>query len=246
MSPVKEPNHFASEIQLEGFAEPLREPTRRGMEEMQKYLAGPMLEKRFGAVGLTWADYLKLFRNAQQEKAIGEASVCYLWSESAARNIFARIGEAKIIIILRHPAERAFSQYRQWAGKKRMRETFREACEKCIANRGGKFQAMSPFLEMGLYAEQVKRYLELFPRESVRIVFYEDYQRDPAAMIDGTLGFLGVDARFQPDLSRKYLVGNENGCVLTERDRSYLADYYRDDVRKLAQLLDRDLSRWER
>jgi len=59
------------------------------MEEMQKYLAGPMVEKRFGAVGLEWADYLKLFRNARREKAIGEASVCYLWSQSA-RATFSR------------------------------------------------------------------------------------------------------------------------------------------------------------
>src|SRR5579863_1241705 len=105
MSPVKETNHFASEIRLAGFADELQEQVKRDMRAMQKYLAGPMSEKRFGAVGLEWDDYLKLFRNATDEKAIGEASVCYLWSRTAAKNIFARIPRAKIIMILRDPAE---------------------------------------------------------------------------------------------------------------------------------------------
>ncbi len=246
MSPVKEPNYFASEIRPEGFADALQERIRRDTEEMRQYLAGPMTEKRFGAVGLEWVDYLKLFRNVKQEKVIGEASVCYLWSESAARNIFARIPGAKIILILRDPRERAFSQFRQWAGKGKTSATFLEACEKSIRNTGGKFQAMSPFLEMGLYAEQVKRYLDLFPRGNIRIFFYEDYQRDPAGMMAETLRFLEVDARFQPDLSRRHLVGNGGRSVMEERERDYLTSYYREDVRRLARLLDRDLSHWER
>lgn len=246
MSPVKEPNHFASEIRPEGFTEALQERARRDMEEMRKYFAGPMVEKRFGAVGLEWIDYVKLFRNARREKAIGEASVCYLWSPSAAGNIFARIPEAKIIMILRDPRERAFSQYRQWAVKGKMRDTFLEACKKSIANAGGKFQPMSPFLEMGLYADQVKRYVELFPRENIRIVFYEDYQNDPREMIASTLRFLGVDAGFRPDMSQRHLAGNEAGCAMNDGERTYLTSYYREDVRKLSQILNRDLSHWER
>jgi len=244
MSPVKEPNYFASEVRLEGFAEALHGRIQREIEDLRRYFAGPMQGKRFGAVGLEWADYLKLFQNVSKETAIGEASVCYLWSESAARNIFGRIPNAKIIMILRDPCERAFSQYRQWAGKGRIVETFREVCEWSIAQQGGKFQAMSPFLEMGLYAEQVKRYLDLFPRENIRIAFYEDYQSDPAGMMSDTLRFLGVDASFRPDMSQRHLVGKP--VALDDGDRAYLTSYYRDDVRKLSQLLNRDLSAWER
>jgi len=244
MSPVKEPNYFAPEFRLEGFAEALHERIRREAEELREYLAGPMLEKRFGAVGLQWTDYLKLFRNANGEKAIGEASVCYLWSDSAARNIFARIPDAKIIMILRDPTERAASQYRQWAAKGILEKPFRDMCEWSIAHQGGKFQAMSPFLELGLYAEQVKRYLGLFPRENIRIFLYEDYQRDAAGMMSDTFRFLGVDVSFCPNMSQRHLVGK--GVALDDEDRAYLTAYYRDDVRKLSQLLDRDLSAWER
>jgi len=94
-------------------------------------------------------------------------------------------------MILRDPRERAFSQYRQWAVKGKMRDTFLETCRESLANAGGKFRSMSPFLEMGLYADQVKRYMELFPRENIRIVFYEDYLGDPAETMADTLRFLG-------------------------------------------------------
>jgi Sulfotransferase family len=245
MSPIKEANHFASEVRLENFAEGYQDRVRRDMRAVQEYLAGPMSEKQFGAVGLEWGDYLKLFRNANGQQVIGEASVCYLWSQSAARNIAARIPEARIVMILRHPAERAFSQYMQWAGRGKTKDTFLEACKKSIARAGGKFQAMSPFLEMGLYADQVKRYLDLFPRGSIHIVFYEDYQRDARAMFADTLRFLGVDDGFQPDMSQKYLTGGVRRAM-DDRDRSYLASFYGDDVRKLSQLLNRDLSHWER
>jgi hypothetical protein len=79
----------------------------RGAKALSKYLAGPMSETRFGGIVADWKDYLKLFRNAGAAIAVGEASVCYLWSATAAQNIFARVPNARIIMILRDPVERA-------------------------------------------------------------------------------------------------------------------------------------------
>jgi Sulfotransferase family len=239
MSPIKEPNYFASEIRAENFSEELQVKIRRDFEELRQYLDGPMSEKRFGALGLEWEDYLKLFRNARGEKAIGEASVCYLWSESAARNIFARVPNARILMILRDPAERAFSQYMQWVTKGVIGCSFREQVEKSLRSAGGKFQLMQPFLEMGLYYEQVKRYLELFPRGNIHIRLYEDRQG-----VADVLRFLDVDAEFVPDMSRRHLTGRVPASTMDAADRAYLAGYYREDIRRLAGLLDRDLARW--
>ncbi|MBZ5609092.1 MAG: sulfotransferase domain-containing protein [Acidobacteriia bacterium] len=244
MSPIKEPNYFASEVRAENFDAEHQERIARDLEEQRRYLEGPMSEKRFGALGLEWDDYLKLFRNARDEKAIGEASVCYLWSESAAANIFQKIPDARILMILRDPAERAFSQYMQWVTKGVIRHSFREQVDQSLRNSGGKFELMHPFLEMGLYHEQVKRYLDLFPLENVRILFYDDYRDDAPGVIADVLRFLGVDAEFAPDMSRRHLAGREPGSTMDARDRAYLASYYREDVQRLAALLDRDLSRW--
>jgi len=245
MSPVKEANYFASEICLENFAEEHQDRVSRDMQAMQDYLAGPMSVKRFGAVGLQWQDYLRLFRNVRQEEAIGEGSVLYLWSESAAKNILAKIPAAKIILILRDPAERAFSQYQQLAKKGRTSSSFSETCRQAMQASHGKFRAFRPFLELGVYADGVRRYLDLFPRENVHIAFYEDYRRDARATFAGILGFLKVDTGFKADLSRQHLAGVP-GNVMDREDRELLTTFYRDDIRRLGHLLNRDLSHWER
>lgn len=244
MSPVKEPNYFAFEVRPERFSEEFQEQVRRDIEAFREYLAGPMSEKRFGGLVLEWADYLKLFQNVRDEKAIGEASVCYLWSETAAGNIRSKIGEARIIMILRDPAERAFSQYRQGVTKGVIRESFRERVDKTLKGEGDQFDRLHPFLELGFYFGQVKRFLDLFCRQNIYIAFYEDYQRDPAGMIENVLRFLDVDASFRADTSRKYLASGDPGCRMDARDRAYLVNYYRADIEKLAALLDRDLSHW--
>ncbi|HYL37194.1 MAG TPA: sulfotransferase [Bryobacteraceae bacterium] len=244
MSPIKEPNYFATEVRLEGFSEEFQKQVRKDVKALEKYLNGPMSRKRFGGLVTTWPDYLKLFQNVRDEEAIGEASVCYLWSESAPRNILSQLPGARIVMVLRDPAERAFSQYAQGVANGGIRDSFRAHVDKGIHGSGGRFNRAHPFLELGLYYAQVKRYLDLFPRERVHIAFYEEWQTDPSALITGVLGFLGVDDSFKPDMSRRHLAGRKPARSMEAGDRAYLRDYYREDVRQLAALLNRDLSGW--
>jgi len=244
MSPVKEPNYFASEIRVQRFSEALQEKVRRDQHAMREYLSGPMSEKRFGAVGLEWGEYLRLFEQATDETAIGEASVCYLWSQSAARNIFEKVPNAKIVMILRDPADRAFSQYMHGVNKGVIRDSFRSYVDRDLRHGGECFDVMLPFLEMGRYAEQVRRYLDLFLRENIRILFYEDYESDAGRAIRGLLEFLNVDPTVQIDLSEKHLVGRAAGLRMNPQDRTYLKEYYRHDIEDLAAMLGRDLTSW--
>src|ERR1700730_14570384 len=91
MSPVKEPCYFASEISPEKFSKDVQPAILRVTQDLQEYFQGPMSTKHFGGLVSEWTDYLKLFRNANGASAIGEASVVYLWSKSAARNIASKI-----------------------------------------------------------------------------------------------------------------------------------------------------------
>jgi len=201
MSPVKEPCYFASEIRPENFSAEHEPRIRREAQELRQYLSGPMLEKRFSGVVSKWDDYLKLFQNATNEKAIGEASVCYLWSQTAAQNIISRVPNAKIIIVLRDPAERAFSQYLHTVTSGLTSQSFREQVEESVRSPGGKFDVLHPFLELGLYHQQVKRYLELFPKENLRIYFYQEQ----AQIVPDILQFLCLDSSIAPDLSERHL-----------------------------------------
>jgi hypothetical protein len=170
-----------------------------------RYLDGPMSGPNPGGIVTHWDDYLKLFKNVSSEKAIGEASVCYLWSSTAAGNIHAQIPEAKIIAILRDPVERAFSQYLQYAVSGLVKRSFRRHIELCLRNTSPTFGPFRPFLEYGLYYEQVKRYLALFPRANVRIYLYEEAWRSSAQLLEDLFDFLGVDSSVEVDTSVRNL-----------------------------------------
>lgn len=281
MSPIKEPNYFATEIRPEIFSEDLLPRVEADLRALQEYLQGPMREKRLGGLVTEWDDYLKLFQNVKEERAIGEASVCYLWSKTAASNIHARIPGAKIIMILRDPVDRMFSEYLHAVTDGRMGISFRQHVEACL--RCHDLKVHGPALELGLYSEELKRYAELFPPENIRVFLYEDYQRQQLKFLAEVFRFLGVDAGFVPDTSERHLgprvprsvrVGHflkkygvwqhasklsssrfrsflkkvairPRGEVKVDpRDREFLQDYYRDDIRKLAGVLNRDLNSW--
>lgn len=283
MSPIKEPNYFASEVRPENLSETLQEQSRNDQAALCEYLRGSMLEKRFGALVTNWDDYVELFRNVKGESAIGEASVTYLWSVTAAKNIRARISDARIVMVLRNPAERAYSQYLENLTNSRIHNSLREQIQFSARSSGGPFQPMRPFLELGLYYEQVKRFLGQFPREKICILWYEHYQTNPKQAMTDIFRFLGVDPTFEPNtkerhleprvhrsfavshflkrygiwqrlrtLSPRFLVPQlralafrkRQSVKMTHEDRQLLIDYYKDDVKKLSGLLNRDLQHW--
>jgi hypothetical protein len=205
MSPVKEPNYFSFEIRPENFAAQQLPRIKREMEDLRRYVEAGMEEKRFGGIVAEWEDYLKLFRNAIVEKAIGEASVCYLWSGTAARNIAQKVPAAKILIVLRNPADRAYSQYLHGRSVGMVQWSFREHIQANLAATKKIIGPSYPFLEMGMYFEQVTRYLNAFPKDNVLIFLYEEFRDAPASVLSQIYRWLGVDEAFRPELTRREL-----------------------------------------
>jgi hypothetical protein len=283
MSPLKEPSYFASELRPDNFSEEVRPRIAREMRALEQYLQGDMREKRFGGLVSTWEDYLKLYRNVSDEHAIGEATASYLWSASAARNIAARIAHARIIINLRNPVDRAFSQYLQMLTAGVTRRSFREQIDASLRCEDKRIGSLWPLLDYGRYYEQIKRYFEAFPRSQIHISYYEDLEQAPRRLLSHLFAFLEVDHEFAPDLSRRHhvpvipklsgaayylkkwgawpylrrlapvplgprltslLVRSRGSLTMEPADRALLTDYYRDEINKLAVLLDRDLSSW--
>ena len=75
------------------------------------YLDPAALQPRSAGFVLEWEQYLKLFKGVRGESAIGEASVSYLVSAGAAAAIRARVPDARILMILRDPADRLRSHW---------------------------------------------------------------------------------------------------------------------------------------
>jgi hypothetical protein len=203
MSPIKEPSYFSSEVRRANIDDCFQGNLRRMSREVPPALRDSASKEWLVS---EWEDYVRLFQDVRDETAIGEASAAYLWSETAAAGIADRIPDAKIVMILRDPSERAFSQYLHQLATGLTRSPFREHLDMCLGARAGKLTIHYPLLEVGLYYEQVRRYLERFPRRNIRIFLYEEAWRDPQGLLSDLFRFLGVDSTFRPDLSRKRLV----------------------------------------
>ncbi len=133
------------------------------------------------------------FAEAAGETAVGEVSPEYLHQPVAAERIERALGQdLRLLVILRHPVDRAFSQYRMnysWFW-----ETlgFEEAV---AAERRDAERSMPRFryLERGRYAAQLRPYLERFGRERILFLSFETELRGlPAATLDRIWDFLGV------------------------------------------------------
>lgn len=83
--------------------------------------------------------------------------------------------------------------------------SFGEHVEASLRSKSTCIGELNPFLEFGLYCEQLGRYFELFPRERIRIYFYSDYIERPRAMLRDAFEFLGVNPAFAPDLSSGHM-----------------------------------------
>jgi hypothetical protein len=205
MSPIKEPHYFSSEIRVENFDARMQNLARHHNRELKRYFEGPVTRKFSGGPVADWNCYLKLFRAATNEIALGEASTCYLWSPTAAAAIAGRFPDARILMVLRNPAERVLSQHRHMLSFVPERISLTEHIDRGFSSSGPHIGESWPFLHFGLYSAQIVRYLRHFPRERVHIAFYEDFVCDPAEFIAEIYRFLGVDTSFQPDISQRHM-----------------------------------------
>ena len=161
----------------------------------QIYLSTPKEPEFFArddryAMGINW--YASLFSKAEPHQVCGEASTKYtrfpLFRESAER-IYQALPHAKLIYIMRHPVDQAYSYYVQRIKTAQntqtqieVRETFEETIKKEIF-----------FLDMSDYMKQIERYLQFFPRESFLFLLMEDLIQKPADTLCSICKFIGID-----------------------------------------------------
>jgi sulfotransferase family protein len=147
-------------------------------------------------------DYLALFADATPEQRAGEASSSYLWSQTAARNIAAVQPDPRIIAILREPSSFLRSLHLQLLQTHvESEKDLRRALALQDARREGKRiprrshrPQLLQYSDHVRYVEQLRRYHDLFGRERVLVLIYEDFRRDNEAAVRSVLRFLDVDA----------------------------------------------------
>lgn len=275
LPPIKETNHFAAaDIDHAHFL-----PTyARDVDiDLDAYIRSGMKRQVHIAHVDDPAHYAALFTRVKGEKAVGEISNSYMICPSAAGAIHAYAPDAKIIVVLRNPVRRAWSQYLMNLREAKSDDiAFKdELLRDHHAERKG-WGVNHQYLQLGCYADQLKAYIDLFGKQNVLPIFFEPYRSDPQKVMREICTFLGVDSDFAFDFSvesnkasmprnktlNKLLVssGLLNGVKnltpkpirkhfakvlysenkipkLSAADREWLQEWYRAEVKKLADLL---------
>jgi hypothetical protein len=153
------------------------------------------------------ADYEACFENVKDEKAIGEVSPLYIYIPKACERIKRHVPHAKMFAILRNPVDRAYSSFLHLI--RDGRETHADFASALSAEPGYVRDGYAPlwyYRDLGFYYGQVKRYLDAFSRDQVRIHLYEDFNSNPVAFVQEMCRVLEIDDTFVPDVSRKWNV----------------------------------------
>ena len=135
--------------------------------------------------------YSSLFNEAKANQICGEASTTYSrWHQhpKAAERIAQALPNVKLIYIMRHPIDRAFSFYVYRFKSARYKPEF------AVSNTFEKtIEQQSEFLDSSYYLKQIEKYLQFFSRESMLFLLMEDLIQKPTETLDKILSFIGVE-----------------------------------------------------
>lgn len=139
------------------------------------------------ALGLDW--YTVHFRGYPPGLAVGEISPTYFDHPEAAARVARHIPNCKIIVSLREPVDRLYSNYRQlryqgWIGQWKLEQALREH-ERWVERPGNMFGTSR-------YAFHLRRWFEAMSRENVLVTFYDDIVSRPQSYVDEVTEFIGV------------------------------------------------------
>jgi Sulfotransferase family len=130
--------------------------------------------------GMEW--YLDLFEAAPPAvRAIGEFSHDYIHSAEAASRIAAILPDVKLLATLRHPIERAFSSYASAVSAGVIRAPFAQAIDKVPMLVGN-----------SMYADKLRVYFDFFPRDQIKVLFFDDLEADSALFAKQAFDFLDL------------------------------------------------------
>jgi hypothetical protein len=149
-------------------------------------------------------EYLDLFKK-KSAAYIGEASVDYFHTKNTAKNISDFNPNMKLIVILRNPAERAYSDWKHNVkmGYENIR-SFGKAIKAIEYRKRNNGVPYFDYLIKGNYASHLKEYLVHFEKQKLLILFFEDFKKEPEKTCNQILDFLGETNYYHFQTDRIY------------------------------------------
>ena len=207
---------------------------------------------RHWARGEAW--YRGNFPNLARTRGrlVGEASPSYVFHPLAPGRVRELVPEARLVVLVRNPVDRALSHYNHEVALGREPLSFEDALEAEEERLRGEEERMAAdpryfsrewwshtYKARGRYAEQLERWLAVFPRERLLVLPSDDLGADPAAAHARVLEFLGAAPHRLDAYPRVY---EREYAPMRPETRERLAAEFEEPNRRLYELLGRDLA----
>ena len=189
------------------FMSAVKEPLFFAFAGQQITWAGPGDRRLASRAVTSLEDYQALFHEGSGRTALGEASSAYLYYPAAAERLRRLVPDAKLIVILRCPADRAYSN---WLHARRTGDEpiadFGQALEAEPERISAGWSHFYHYRAKGWYFRQLSHWMSVFPREQFLLTLYEDLLQDPTQLMRRIFQFIGVDADVCVDTHGKFNV----------------------------------------
>ena len=197
--------------------------------------------------------FKKILKNT--DLITGEANPNYIFHPLAPKRIFDKYPNNKFIIILRNPVDRAYSDYNMKIKMNMESLSFEDALkaekrrlegekEKILTEE--KYfsynQTAYSYLNRGIYIDQIKIWMNLFPKEQFLILRTEDLESNPNTVLKQTFEFLNLPDFTVQNTSHKN-VGKYK--EMNSDTRKWLIEYFKPHNEKLYKYLERDFQ-WDK
>ena len=185
----------------------------------------------------------------------GEATPMYMEHPLAPKRVHDLIPNVKLIVLLRNPVERAYSRYNMELKNNNENLTFEETIEQEPERLEGEFEKMKndenyfshsydahAYVTTGIYADQLERWFEYFPREQFLIIKSEDFFEQPNKIMNKVFDFLQISI-FKQDKFEKFREGNYPSMKPETREK--LVEFFKPHNKRLYELLGIDFG-WDK
>jgi len=189
----------------------------------------------------------KIKKRYNNQGITGEASPNYLSHPLVPKRIFESIPLVKLIVILRNPVDRAYSEYHMNRRKNWENNSFEEAIAYEQKTLNGKYENGKwdmkyrtyndkrwPYLIRGIYVEHFRRWLDVFRKTQLFILNTEDFKKNYSKTMKSCFQFLGVSDYKVKEMDEKN-VGEYIPMKLETRE--FLIDYFKPHNERLYKFL---------
>jgi hypothetical protein len=173
-------------------------------EQMVRLVGGPGDAYIVSMICRTRKDYESFYSGVQDERAIGDISPSYFYFPEASERIRDELGSPRIVVLVRDPIEKAFSQYMHLIRDNRETLEFFDALKAEGQRIAEGWAALWRYAESSIYTPRIQKYLDVFGEDRVRIIRFEELTSSRHATLEELFRFLEVDPGFRPDVSMTY------------------------------------------